>query len=510
MLNQAEGGCTDIAYAYKEYTADLEETGQAGIVSCHAITDTGSLLIGDDFYLASMESQADGHGWQMARYDAVTWATKVSFFYPLAGYPREGEADPMLAYVNGLIDVSSQYNDNPTGTPPDLMEGAATHHQFFTTDLQFIGKRVLSDTPHIYAGAMIYVDGVYHFVTAKAYLGDMVVMRYDQNWNYLGVKTLKSKAFFSEGLAFDGSTFYVSYIDTSQRAGPTSLPLYQNVRLAAFDSSWNLLEDIAVTSFTPQDYKQPGRPWLILRDNRLYVSYDQDTVDPVTGQEKLKGQAFVKIYELSTASTPCTSFTISPTSARPSAAAGSQEVTATGSPSGCVGGSWSASGNGSWITVSPESGSGSGSVTVSWTQNTSTSRSGNATIAGNNLVVNQSGTPLAACTEDLTTMCLIGGRYQVTSSWKNQYSGGTVSALKKARLTDATGAFWLSDSSMYEVLIRINTATNNGRAWIAIPTFTDVEFWVTVLDTVYGQSYTYHSPAGNRTLVYDPYYFVFP
>jgi hypothetical protein len=510
-MKQADGGCSEVVrYAYKEYTADLAETGKDGVVYCHALSDTGSLLVGDDFFLVCQARQGDSAGWQMAKYDATTWTTAKSFFYPLTGYPREGDADPMLAYVNGQIDVSSQYNDNSTGTPPGLTEGAATHHQFFTTDLQFVGKRVLSDTPHITGSSMIYLNGVYHLVTANAYLGDMVVMQYDQNWNYLGKKTLKSKAFFPEGLAFDGSTFYVSYIDTSQRAGPTSLPLYQNVRLAAFDSSWNLLEDIAVTSFTPQDYKQPGRPWLILRDNRLYLSYDQDTVDPVTGQEELKGQAFVKIYELSTTSTTCTSFTISPTSVRPSAAAGSQEVTVTGSPSACVGGSRSASGNGSWITVSPESGSGSGSVTVSWTQNTSTSRSGNATIAGNNLVVNQNGTPLAACTEDATTMCLIGGRYQITSSWKNQYTGGTVSTLKKARLTDATGAFWLSDSGMYEYLIRISTATDNGRAWIAIPTFTDVEFWITVLDTVYGQSYTYHSPAGNRTLVYDPYYFVFP
>jgi hypothetical protein len=210
------------------------------------------------------------------------------------------------------------------------------------------------------------------------------------------------------------------------------------------------------------------------------------------------------------APTTCTSFTISPTSVTPSAAAGSQEVIVTGSPSGCVGGSWSVSGNGSWLTVSPESGSGPGSVTVSWTQNTSTVRSGSATIAGNDLVVNQNGTPLPPCTEDAATMCLIGGRYQVTSTWKNQYAGGTVSTLKTARLTDATGAFWLFDGSTYEYLIRINTATDNGRAWIAIPTFTDVEFWVTVLDTVYGQTFTYHSPAGNRTLIYDPYTFVYP
>ena len=109
-----------------------------------------------------------------------------------------------------------------------------------------------------------------------------------------------------------------------------------------------------------------------------------------------------------------------------------------------------------------------------------------------------------------TTACLIGGRYQVTSRWKNQYAGGAEATLSKIQLTDTTGAFWASDPASFEYLIRIVTATDNGKAWIAIPTFTDVEFWVAVLDMTSGQYYEYHSLAGNRTLIYDPYFFVYP
>jgi pseudomonalisin len=116
----------------------------------------------------------------------------------------------------------------------------------------------------------------------------------------------------------------------------------------------------------------------------------------------------------------------------------------------------------------------------------------------------------SSCVEDATTMCLVGGRYRVTSHWKNQYAGGAVSTLSKAKLTDFTGALWIADASTYEYLIRFNTATNNGRIWIAIPTFTDVEFWISVTDTRTGQSLEYHSPAGNRTLLYDPTTFVYP
>ncbi len=117
---------------------------------------------------------------------------------------------------------------------------------------------------------------------------------------------------------------------------------------------------------------------------------------------------------------------------------------------------------------------------------------------------------VAACTEDAYTMCLVNGRYQVTGRWKNQYAGGAQATLSKAKLTDKTGAFWIADANTYEFLIRFNTATNNGKAWIAIPTFTDVEFWVMVTDTIGGQSKEYHSSPGNTTMVYDPNFFVYP
>ena len=117
---------------------------------------------------------------------------------------------------------------------------------------------------------------------------------------------------------------------------------------------------------------------------------------------------------------------------------------------------------------------------------------------------------VATCTEDAYTMCLVNGRYKVTSHWRNQYAGGAMATLFKAKLTDTTGAFWIADAGTYEYLIRFNTATNNGRVWIAIPTFTDVEFWVDVADMIGGQSKEYHSLPGNETLIYDPYFFVYP
>ncbi|MBK9968478.1 MAG: SUMF1/EgtB/PvdO family nonheme iron enzyme [Holophagales bacterium] len=103
------------------------------------------------------------------------------------------------------------------------------------------------------------------------------------------------------------------------------------------------------------------------------------------------GTAYGNDASFPTSACTCTSFTIAPTSASASAAAGSQSVAVTGSPAACVGGSWSATGNGSWLAVAPTAGSGPATVTVSWEANTGTVRSGNATVAGNTFSVNQAG-----------------------------------------------------------------------------------------------------------------------
>ncbi|MGZ4778471.1 MAG: BACON domain-containing protein [Thermoanaerobaculia bacterium] len=92
----------------------------------------------------------------------------------------------------------------------------------------------------------------------------------------------------------------------------------------------------------------------------------------------------------------CTTFTLSPPSVSTRYIAGSQTVSIAGLPAGCVGGSWSAAGNGSWLSVFPTAGVESGSVTVSWTQNTSFARSSTIVIAGASFTVSQGPLPLVA------------------------------------------------------------------------------------------------------------------
>jgi Zn-dependent metalloprotease len=131
----------------------------------------------------------------------------------------------------------------------------------------------------------------------------------------------------------------------------------------------------------------------------------------------------------------CSTFSVAPTASSPSASAGSATVSITGSPSGCQGGSWSASGNGSWLSATPTSGSGSGSVVVAWSQNSSiSSRSSNTMIAGNNFPVTQAGASPSACTSftispgAVSPSSLTGSRVVTITGVPSGCQGGSWSA----------------------------------------------------------------------------------
>jgi len=283
--------------AYREYDLGMVPTGVSGDLNCEG-ADAGFLMVDNFLFHVTQAAQAGTEGWRIFEYDAATWQLLTDTFFPL-GSQRLDNGDPMVAYVNGRIDISSGYT--VTEEPPDADTPAGeygTHHQFFSLDLQFLEERIITEPPHIHGHYMVFVDGIYYLVTASLYTEDVILAKYDTEWNYLGGKTLIPQAHFSTGLVFDGQRFYVAYTDTSQRTEPGFFPVALNIHLAAFDRDWNLVEDVAVTDFSWEDGRQPGRPWVTLHANRLYVSYDVDVVDPATHQEQFKPRAMVSVYEL--------------------------------------------------------------------------------------------------------------------------------------------------------------------------------------------------------------------
>ncbi len=132
--------------------------------------------------------------------------------------------------------------------------------------------------------------------------GELVVRWYDQNCKFLGEKMARDNATLTSA-AFDGQRFYVAFMDNSQRVTPEQAAF--NMRLAAFDRDWNLVEEIPVTSYSPADGIQVDSAGLLLHDNRLYVTYTESEVNPETfsvcpGEAPCEGmsQAYVSVYEL--------------------------------------------------------------------------------------------------------------------------------------------------------------------------------------------------------------------
>jgi uncharacterized protein (TIGR03437 family) len=385
-------------YAYKEYDLEMNPTGKADyFVRCHAsggeANDSGSVMVGNDYYFAWAPDEVPGtsnfHGWKLTKYDAATWQTESEIYFPIEN-PQEVENDPMVAFVNEQLDVSSQFNT--TGThPPDYFTGSASYHYFFSPLLAAQGKAILDTPPHFCGSSMIFLNGVYHFVSSSSFLGEVDVMHYDASWRFLGKQMLRPYGQWSQGLAFDGDRFFVAYLDTTQRRdAPQFLPAAPNVHLAAFDLNWNLLDDVAVTNYSMSENTVGGRPWVILRNGRAYVSYDVDAMDPVTLEETLQWRAYVSVYDVAPSGAHCTYSASSPSIQAPVAGGSFPLTIATG-----IACPWTFSNLPDWVTVQgPASGADSATVTLNVAANPGPMRSARISVAGMAITVNQASNSL--------------------------------------------------------------------------------------------------------------------
>ena len=116
---------------------------------------------------------------------------------------RATRARPVMSPPGGRskrqIDISGVY-EGP---------GGGTYHNFFTTGLQFVSKKLLSDTQHNGFSSMITLGAIPYFLSSRAEMAgapwSVIVMQYNPSWTYLGVKTLREHAATPQGLAFDGT-----------------------------------------------------------------------------------------------------------------------------------------------------------------------------------------------------------------------------------------------------------------------------------------------------------------
>ncbi|HSN85492.1 MAG TPA: hypothetical protein VL025_01990, partial [Thermoanaerobaculia bacterium] len=107
----------------------------------------------------------------------------------------------------------------------------------------------------------------------------------------------------------------------------------------------------------------------------------------------------------------------------------------------------------------------------------------------------------ATCAPGPTDLCLNGGRFRVSLSWKAQ---GTQGAGQSVPLTSDTGYFWFFGAANVEVVVKVLDGRGlNGHFWVFFGALTNVEYEITVFDTQTGNSKTYKNPAGRFGSVAD-------
>lgn len=120
--------------------------------------------------------------------------------------------------------------------------------------------------------------------------------------------------------------------------------------------------------------------------------------------------------------------------------------------------------------------------------------------ANSNLASATTTTGTGPCVPDATSLCLGGNRFRVGVHWRQAGIGsgrGAGTAVPLAG-SDQTGLFWFFDASNIELIVKMLDGTSlNDFYWTFYGGLSDVEYWLTVTDTVTGESRTYYNTKGN-------------
>src|SRR5262249_8246926 len=104
--------------------------------------------------------------------------------------------------------------------------------------------------------------------------------------------------------------------------------------------------------------------------------------------------------------------------------------------------------------------------------------------------------PAPVCVPNGTTLCLNTGRFRVQVTWRVP-SQGTSGAGNAFALTGDTGYMWFFSANNIELVIKVvDGRAVNGKFWVFFGALSNVEFTITITDTVTGAVRTYFNPSG--------------
>jgi subtilisin-like proprotein convertase family protein len=103
---------------------------------------------------------------------------------------------------------------------------------------------------------------------------------------------------------------------------------------------------------------------------------------------------------------------------------------------------------------------------------------------------------LAPCVAGPNTLCLNSNRFQVSVAWQVP-TQGTSGVGNAVPLTTDTGYFWFFTANNIELVLKVvDGRPLNGKFWVFYGALTDVQYTLTVTDSVTGNQKTYFSPQG--------------
>jgi hypothetical protein len=110
--------------------------------------------------------------------------------------------------------------------------------------------------------------------------------------------------------------------------------------------------------------------------------------------------------------------------------------------------------------------------------------------------------PAATCAAGPTTLCLNAGRFRIDVQWKDfQNHTGVGQAVP---LTPDTGYFWFFNAANVELVVKVLDGRGlNSHFWVFFGALSNVEYTMTVTDTVSGGVRTYFNPSGRFASVGD-------
>ncbi len=103
----------------------------------------------------------------------------------------------------------------------------------------------------------------------------------------------------------------------------------------------------------------------------------------------------------------------------------------------------------------------------------------------------------APCSGLATSLCLNDSRYELTVQWRTR-DGGTGVGTAVAGGTEDSGLIWFFNQDNWEMLVKVlDGCAVNGHMWVFSAATTNVEYTLTVRDTVTGAVKEYFNPLGS-------------